>query len=64
MPKKNKKQKPTVNSDDVKVFLSFWEKARNGEYAEIEKSALDYTRVPFETSLAEPSEYQTFYGIS
>lgn len=44
------------------VIIKFLERTKQGKYAEIERSSLDYVRIKEETIVVEEDNY--YYGIS
>lgn len=61
------------NSEDLKekempenneILLDFLKKTKDGEYAPIDDSSLNYSRLKFETNNVEVEEEQIYYSLS
>lgn len=59
----NKKTTKQTKNDNAEVLLTFLERTKNGEYAPIEKSSLQYVRIKEETELTSPFEEEYYYSF-
>ena len=62
--KSNKNQKLFLIENSEKNYLKFLRFTKEGKYAPIEKSSLDYTRISEETEHYEVFEDEYYYSIS
>ncbi|MHB8278691.1 MAG: hypothetical protein ACYDIA_13700 [Candidatus Humimicrobiaceae bacterium] len=53
-----------IKPENIDIMLNFLEKTKNGEYAKIEKSSLEYTRINEQTESINSSEEEYYYSIS
>ena len=58
-----KTEKGDIAMPDQAAFLTFLEMTKDGKYAKIDKSALQYTRVKVQTEESSLEE-EYYYGVS
>ena len=63
MDTKDTKETKETSNNNAKVLLTFLERTKNGEYAPIEKSSLQYIRIKEETELTSPFEDEYYYSF-
>ena len=61
---KNNKKTKQLSGDKTNVLLTFLERTKNGEYAPIEESALQFIRIKEETELTNPYEEDYYYSFA
>jgi hypothetical protein len=50
--------------DEEKLLLSFLKRTREGEYAQVDKSSIPYSRIIEERETVESPEEEFYYSIS
>lgn len=59
-----KMKEKVIKTESIDIILNFLKKTKNGEYAKIEKSSLEYIRIDEQPESINSSEEEYYYSIS